>query len=150
MVRFDPVEHQSDYDDLMYLMRKDSSSYMNDTLNKIESSWEKLYAMVQSVGTVYRVIKDEQITGYLWIEERGRVVHIHGLVMKDAYKSKGIATEALTYLEHTYRETKDALELGVHESNIPAKSLYEKLGYETVRRIDQIGFLIMQLNLTTA
>lgn len=150
MVRFDPLEHQSDYEDFLNLMKKDSSSYMEDTLETMKSSWEKLFSMVKTIGTVYQIRKDDQSTGYLWIEERGRVVHVHGLVMHDAFKSKGIATEALTYLEHMYRDSKDALELGVHESNAPAKSLYEKLGYKTVKRLDDIGFLIMQLDLTSS
>jgi len=36
------------------------------------------------------------------------------------------------------------IELGVHDSNLQAKALYERMGYVTVRRVEALGFAVMQ------
>lgn len=38
----------------------------------------------------------------------------------------------------------DKIELGVHQSNSGAIRLYEKMGFQTVRFLDDLGFYIMQ------
>ena len=44
-------------------------------------------------------------------------------------------------------EQLDCIELGVHGSNIRVKKLYERVGYETVKTYDDLGFVVMQKRL---
>jgi ribosomal protein S18 acetylase RimI-like enzyme len=50
-------------------------------------------------------------------------------------------------LADAYKDSMDAIELGVHQSNAGARRLYEKLGFITVKQREDLGFQIMQKQL---
>jgi ribosomal protein S18 acetylase RimI-like enzyme len=43
-----------------------------------------------------------------------------------------------------YRGRVDVIELGVQRDNVRAKALYERLGFQVVKTLEDLGFDIMQ------
>lgn len=41
-----------------------------------------------------------------------------------------------------------AIELGVHQSNVKARQLYERVGYQVVKYLDDLGYFVLQRPLT--
>ena len=65
-----------------------------------------------------------------------RFVYIDDLVVSEHFRHQGVG---LALVERVHQWTRDTgfteVELGVWEFNTPARILYEKLGYQTTRRI---------------
>jgi ribosomal protein S18 acetylase RimI-like enzyme len=110
----------------------------------MQMTWEQVAGLVHTVGQVWGVYQGGNLVGFYWIEECDRILHLHGLVVKSTLQGQGIGTEVLNMLAQRYTGTMGAIELGVHESNTRARALYERLGYRTVRRLDDLGFHITQ------
>jgi len=62
------------------------------------------------------------------------------LFVKEAFRGRGMRTEALCELESHFSESMAAIELGIHESKCRAKKLHERLGYKTVESLEELGF----------
>ena len=64
-----------------------------------------------------------------------RYVHINDLVVHESFQGKGIGR---FLMHHVHEWTKTLgmtdVELDVYEFNMPARTLYEHLGYQTMRR----------------
>lgn len=82
-----------------------------------------------------------------WIEPKSRQdVELHSLVVRRAFRRKGIATKFLTELMKKFRD--DGYEnvlLGVAKSNLSAIPLYKRLGFVVVKEDER--FFDMKLNL---
>ncbi|WP_322806429.1 GNAT family N-acetyltransferase [Thermanaerothrix sp.] len=137
-------------DEFLELMRQEAADYVHPTLEKLGWSWEEFTQRARGVGWVYCVYRDEKKVGAYWIEERERVVHLHGIVIAPSYQGQGIGTQVLKHLINKYRGRMDAIELGVHASNVRAKALYERLGFRTVKVLPEVGFYILQYPLKEA
>lgn len=137
-------------DEFLELMRQEAADYVHPTLEKLGWSWEEFTQRARGVGWVYCVYRDEKKIGAYWIEERERVVHLHGIVIAPSYQGQGIGTQVLKHLINKYRGRMDAIELGVHASNVRAKALYERLGFRTVKVLPEVGFYILQYPLKEA
>jgi ribosomal protein S18 acetylase RimI-like enzyme len=131
-------------EEFLRLMRSDASDYLDRTMQLMDMTWPQFSQLVQTVGQIFGVYRDNELAGFYWIEERGRIVHLHGLVVSRAYQNQGIGTEILTTLANRYAGVMDAIELGVHESNTGARALYERLGYRTVKHLADLGFYVLQ------
>jgi len=64
------------------------------------------------VGRVYGIYEDARLAGFYWIEERGQELHLHGLILKEQFQSRGIGTQILHKLEIEYKERMAFIELG--------------------------------------
>ncbi len=129
-------------------MRKHASNYLGHTLELMRMTWEEFAHLFMTVGQVYGIYEDHRLAGFYWIEERGNVLHLHALVLKEEFQGKGIGTRVLKMLEKKYKNDVKYIELGVHISNERARALYEGLGYEIVKTIDDLGFHIMKKHLS--
>lgn len=136
------------YDEFLRLMLNETGSYLEPTLQRMQMSWEEFTRLFRTVGQVYGVYSGGALAGFCWVEPRGRVLHLHGLVLKGEFQGRGIGSATLEVLESRYKGTVDVIELGVHRSNRRAIALYERLGYRRVRVLDDLGFDIMQKQLT--
>jgi ribosomal protein S18 acetylase RimI-like enzyme len=134
-------------EEFLRLMRLDASDYLDRTMQLMERTWEQFSQLVRSVGQVFGVSRNNEWVAFYWIEERERIVHLHGLVVSSAYQNQGIGTEILTTLAHKYAGVMEAIELGVHESNTRARALYERTGYRTVKYLPDLGFYVLQRSL---
>jgi ribosomal protein S18 acetylase RimI-like enzyme len=96
------------------------------------------------VGEVTAIYHGGKNAGFYWVEARGRILHLHSLVVKNEYRGRGIGREVLKRLEYTYRDSIDTIELGLHESNQQGLELYQNEGFEKQEFIEDIGFIILQ------
>ena len=136
-----------DYDEFMQLQAKQAGHYLDQTLELMGTTWQEYTHLFQTVGQVFGIYRDGQLAGFYWIEQRDRILHLHGLILKSEFQGQGIGSQVLTLLETEYRARVDAIELGVHESNVRAIALYERFGYRTVKTLADLGFLVMQKEL---
>lgn len=136
-----------DYDQFLEWTRNETVGYLGPTLELMQMTWAEFESLFRTVGRVYGIYEDGLPAGFYWIEERGSILHLHGLILLESFRGRGIGTEVLTHVEDRYQGKVDAIELGVHESNARARSLYERLGFETVKVLDDLGFYVMQKRL---
>lgn len=134
-------------DEFLELLRTDAENYLIPTMQVMGWSWAEFAQRVRGVGRVFCVYRGEQKVGCYWIEERDRILHLHGIVVARAFQGQGIGSQIIHQLADEYRGRMDAIELGVHQSNQRAKALYERLGFVTIRFLPDVGFFIMQLPL---
>ena len=134
----------ADYDEFMKLVRADAGKYLEHAMKLMEMDWKKFEHLFRTVGEVCGIYKEGRLAGFYWIEHRDDVLHIHGLILKDEFQDHGIGSEVLRVLEERCSRSADRMELAVHDSNPRAKQLYKRLGYRTVRRLEDEGFDIMQ------
>ena len=123
------------------------ADYLETLLTSMEMSIEQFSEILRSVGQVYSILEDDHVAGFYWIEERGRELHLHGLVLKTECQGRRIGTQTLETLEEQYEESIDLIELGVHQATHRAIQLYEKLGYKIAASLDDLGFYVMQKDL---
>jgi len=126
------------------LMRTEAGEVLEAAQKVLGISSQQFEGFVESVGRVCVIRHGDESAGFLWIEERDRVLHVHGIVVKQPFRGRGVATEALRLLEAQYSDSVGAVELGVHHANHEARALYEKLGYQTVHHVEDVGFDILR------
>ena len=147
MLTYQPATSEQ-IDEFLHLIRLDAADYLDRTMELMQMTWAQFAQLVKTVGHVFAIYYDSQLVGFYWVEERDRIVHLHGLVIGRDHQSQGIGTQVLTMLAHQYAGTMDAIELGVHESNARARALYERLGYQTIKHLADLGFYILQCPLS--
>lgn len=135
------------YQDFLLMMRDEMSAYVDRTMEMMHMSWEEFAALFQSQGQVMCICEDEKPAGFYWIEVRERTLHLHALILLPGYRNRGIGSWVLKDLENQYRAQVEEIELGVHESNSRATSLYERCGFDTIRTLPELGFFIMRKRL---
>ncbi len=132
------------YDEFMQLMQAEAADYLESTLSLMQMTLAEMQHLFQTVGQVHGIYQDGVVAGFYWIEARGRTLHLHGLILKQAFQRQGIGTAVLKQLEADYLGRVETIELGVHQANAGARALYEKLGYLSVKHLEALGFYIMQ------
>lgn len=148
MLTYQPANPEQ-YEEFLQLMQKETAEYLDTTLVLMQMSLDQFKHLLSTIGNVYGIYQDDHLAGYYWIEERGDILHLHGLILKEGFRGKGIGSEVLRMLANKYDGQMTAIELGVHESNARARSLYERLGYRTVKHLTDLGFYIMQYPLSS-
>ncbi len=148
MLTFEPAR-EAQYAEFFQMMRDLSAAYLETTLALTQLTWQDFERLFRSTGQVFGIYEEGQLAGFYWIEQRERVLHLHGPFVKPSFQGHGIGSQVLKMLESEYSSRVNAVELGVHDSNAQAKSLYEKVGFETIKRLDELGFSVMQKRLQT-
>lgn len=143
MLTFKPATGEQ-YDEFFQLMQTEAADYLQRTMELMQITPEQARHLFERVGQVYGIYQGGQWAGFYWIEERDGILHLHGLVLRGEFQGQGIGTQVLEMLERDYGSRVAAIELGVHQSNAKAKLLYERLGYQTVKYLSELGFYIMQ------
>ncbi len=126
------------------LMWEESGEVLERGLGFLGLTPEAFERLVHTQGNVFVLSQAQVEVGYVWLEQRERVLHIHAIVIRRPFQRRGIGTAVLSELENEYRGSVDAIELGVERGNQAARALYEKLGYEVVRHIDEVCFDVLQ------
>jgi len=143
MVTLEPAT-EDEYEGFLELTRQETAAYLEATMRLMKATWEEYGRWFRTVGQVFTIRDGGDVAGFCWIEERGRVLHLHGLVLGKEHRGRGIGGRVLEMLEARSAGRVDAIELGVHVSNKDAIRLYERTGFRTVKTLDDLGFLIMQ------
>ncbi len=133
-----------DWPVFLALMREKTGGYLEPTLRMMGMSWEEFGQMFRTVGQVRVIEESGNAVGFVWTEQRDRVLHVHGLVLEPDYRGRGIGTKVFLDLERQARGNVDLVELGVHETNSRARALYERLGFRVTRSLPGVGFTILQ------
>jgi ribosomal protein S18 acetylase RimI-like enzyme len=103
---------------------------------------------MRETGEIRSVLVDGEEAGSIWLELRGRVLHLHALVLDPAVRGRGVGGRVLALLEQEFRGRADELELGVQRGNEPARRLYEKAGFTEVESPhDELGFAVLRRGL---
>lgn len=143
MLTYKPITNEQ-YDEFMQLVLKEAADYLARTMELMQLTLEQAQQLFKATGQIYGIYQEESLAGFYWIEERGNVLHLHGLILKGEFQGKGIGTRVLSMLVDRYSDQMEVIELGVHESNAKVRGLYERLGYQIVRHLHDLGFYIMQ------
>jgi ribosomal protein S18 acetylase RimI-like enzyme len=138
---------ESQYEDFLNLMLEQMADYIEILMQLMGMSIEEFRHLLKTVGQVYSINRNDNITGFYWIEGRGEELHLHGLIIKEKHQGEGIGTQTLKMLEEEYESDKEYIELGVHQTNERAINLYQKLGYRIVATKEDLGFHIMRKTL---
>ena len=107
---------------------------------------EQAARLPREVGELREVEEDGAVAGYVWLELRGRTLHVHALLLEPEHRGHGLGGRVLAGLEEEFRGRADEVELGVEPGNEPALHLYERSGFERVG--ERLGFLIMRKSLS--
>lgn len=148
MLNFTPASPEQ-YDHFLQMMWDDGQEYMENTLQIMQMTWDKYAQIFRTRGEVRAIYQDSNLAGFYWIEERSDTLHLHGLILKTEFQGQGIGTAVLTLLAECYTGKMDKIELGVYQGNSGAIRLYEKMGYQITRSIDDLHFYTMQKPLLT-
>jgi len=143
MLTYEPARMEQ-YEEFLQLMWSEVKDYLERTIELMQMTWEEFARLFKTQGQVEEIYQDGQLAGFYWIEERGQVLHLHGLIVKEQFRGQGIGTQVLEMLATRYKTSMTTIELGVQRSNEQAARLYERLGFETVRTLDDLGFVVMQ------
>ena len=129
---------------LLRLLRDEAGGYLEPTLRLMGATWDEFAEKVRTVGQVRAVVRGRTTVGFVWIEARARTLHMHGIALEPPFRGQGIGTAVFHDLEKEFRNSADALELGVHESNPRACELYERLGFRVEKNLPEIGFAVLR------
>lgn len=143
MIFYKPAKTE-ELDDLFTLIRDEAADYLSDTLEKIGLTEAGFRARFESVGQVFTVHIDENPAGFYWIEKRDDILHLHGIVICKRFQRQGYGRQVMEALEQRHGAGMAAIELGVYLHNEDARRFYERLGYQTVQRLEELQFDIMR------
>jgi ribosomal protein S18 acetylase RimI-like enzyme len=135
-------------DQFLELLRHEAAGYLERTMELMQLSVEQMRHLIQTVGRVYAISIEGQLAGFYWIEEREKILHLHGIALLSGFQGQGIGTRVLNWLAEQFSGRVEAIELGVHESNSRAKALYERLGFRTIRVIRELKFSVLRKDLS--
>ena len=75
---------------------------------------------------------DNEVVGFINARKILDEVYINNVAVSENFRRQHIAEQLLISLENKVKDNSSFITLEVRKSNIPAQSLYEKLGYEVV------------------
>jgi ribosomal protein S18 acetylase RimI-like enzyme len=108
----------------------------------------ELEVAMRATGEIRAVVVDGDDAGSIWLELRGRTLHLHALLLDPAFRGRGVGTRVLGMIEDEYRGRADELELGVERGNAVAERLYESTGFTEVESPHaELGFRVLRRRL---
>jgi ribosomal protein S18 acetylase RimI-like enzyme len=147
MITYKPATHDQ-REEFLELLRMEMVEYLDQAIQHLGMTWEQFVGVSQSRGVIHSVYKDAKLAGYYWIEMRGEILHLHGIVILPEFRGRGIGTQILHKLVREYVSRVTAIELGVKDENTRARQFYEQEGFRAVNSLPDIGFTIMQRRVT--
>jgi ribosomal protein S18 acetylase RimI-like enzyme len=104
--------------------------YVEDTFGPWDEVWQENYFRDRFDPAVLQVIQlDEQDVGVLFIQERVEELFVVNLEILPEYQRKGIGTTVIRQLLAAAQRQSKPVALQVLKSNIPARNLYQRLGF---------------------
>jgi ribosomal protein S18 acetylase RimI-like enzyme len=146
MITYKPARDEQ-YDEFLKLMRRTTDTDYEGVLELMGISWKEFAGSFRTLGKVYGIYEDDDLAGFYWIELRGDVLHLHGLILDEGFQGRGLGTGVLKKIEAEYRDQVRCIESGVDQTNTRAKHLYERMGCQVVKTLEDVRFYIMQKEL---
>jgi len=132
------------YDRFVELIESEAKDYFDRSLKMMGMPVDTFRKLFRVAGWVYGVYEGRRLAGFCWIELRGDVLHIHGLVLWKEFQGRGIGTGVLDVLEAEFRGKAKAMEIGVYSFNGRARAFFERHGYSVARAREDLEFHILQ------
>jgi len=136
-----------DYELFLRIFKAQPDQYLQRVLSLMNLQWTEFIDIFKHTGQVFGVYDNDELTGFFWIEVKERTLQLYTIIILEEYRGMGIGSEVMNMLFHLYASSMDCIELGVRENNTQAIALYERLGFNVVKKMDELGFLIMQRDL---
>ena len=133
------------YDEFWSLFQQAMPANADEVVAGLGIDPEEYERLPRETGELRQIRCGGDTTGYVWLEVRGRELHVHALLLRPEYRGRGLAGRLLELLVTMYREEVDVVELGVEPGNIAARTVYERAGFEYVG--ERLGFLVMRRRL---
>ena len=130
--------------DLLALMHAELAERLERTLALLGMTWPQFEALVAARGEVRAIEVGGAVAGYVWIEQRGRDLHLHAIIVLAPRRGRGVGSAALRALESEFAGHVDAVELGVEEGNARARAWYLRQGYRVSGFAPELGFEVMR------
>ncbi len=130
--------------ELLALMRTEMAARLQQTLAMLGMTWPQFEAVVAARGEVRAVEVAGTVAGYVWLEQRGRDLHLHAIIVLAPRRGRGVGSAALRALESEFAGRVDAIELGVEASNARVRAWYLRQGYGVTGTLPELGFEIMR------
>ncbi len=143
MIRYERAKPK-DYAKLMDMMNEHAADYLETTLRLMGIDEEEFLKLFANTGETFNILADDQFAGFYWIEKRDRILHIHGIVLDNAFQGQGIGKRVFKDLEDAYQKRADIMELGVHKTNEKAMQFYKQNGFSLHKELDELSFLILR------
>lgn len=87
---------------------------------------------IKSETCFYGIHANTNIVAVIEISVLAKRTEIHSLVVHPGYFRKGLATSLLSFVIETFRSESVVIDTGA--ANIPAISLYKKIGFQEIRQ----------------
>ncbi len=141
-----PTDDQ--YGQFLQMMWEDGQEFWENTMRIMQLTWEQYAQIFRTRGEVQAIYQGGQLAGFYWTELRDGTLHLHGIILKPEFQGKGIGTSVLNMLSECYSGKAACIELGVYQANAGAIRLYQRMGFNIMRSLDELHFYIMQKPLT--
>ncbi|OGS50993.1 MAG: hypothetical protein A3K65_01865 [Euryarchaeota archaeon RBG_16_68_12] len=135
---------EDQYDRFVDLIEAEAADYFERSLKMMGMPVDTFKRLFRVAGWVYGVYDGRALAGFAWIELRGDVLHIHGLVLSKELQGRGIGTRVLAILEKEFRGKAKAIEIGIYSSNDRARAFFERQGYRVDRTREDLEFHILR------
>lgn len=109
---------------------------------------EEFIQLYHRTGETRSIRNGDHLVGFVWIEHRGRELHIHGIIVLEEWRGRGIGAEVLRLLEIEFCGDADTIELGVQTSNSGARRFYQRMGFRAIDREIPKGFVVLHKLIT--
>ena len=130
--------------DLLALMRAELAERLERTLVLMGITWPQFEALVAARGEVRTIEVGGTVAGYVWIERRGRDLHLHAIIVLASRRGRGVGSAALRALESEFAGHLDTIEVGVEASNARVRTWYHRQGYRVTGMLPELGFEVMR------
>jgi len=130
--------------ELLALMRTEMAERLARTLALLGLTWPQFEGLVAARGEVRAAEVAGTVAGYAWIEQRGRDLHLHAIIVLASRRGRGVGSAVLRALEAEFAGRVDAIELGVEASNARVRAWYLRQGYRVTGTLPELGFEIMR------
>lgn len=136
MITLKPARSASEFCCMLDLIFEAQNKNIPRQYDVEDDSQNSYSALIRSHGTAYQVLDGTKLVGICWVELFGIELFIHGLVIKEHFRSRGIGTQVMFAVQKLYSDRSRLIALKVHQSNLGAIRFYEKLGF-TFQEFDE-------------
>ncbi len=140
---------QAERDDLFEAVLAQLGAQAKEAEAYLGMTRDQFAEIYRTTGETRVVLDDGCAVGALWIEERGRQLHIHAIILRPEARGRGIGTRIIQSLTNEFSPRVDEIELGVQDSNAGAIRFYRRVGFRDVPVETMPGFTILRLALRT-
>jgi len=143
MVRFGkPTSDQRS--EFFQMILEQLGAQTDSALESLGLSMKDFAQLYDATGEVRTISAQDAPAGYLWIELREGIVHIHGFILYDGMRGRGIGGQAVRALASEFENRADFIELGVQDSNRRAIRFYERLAFRESAEAAAPGFKVLR------